>query len=270
LWRYLAGSAAWLAHRSGAIGFDQHALTQYAEAQKAAPAVPWLVALCRSHTDKSAQPSRDEALALQVENLERNLERLGIGHDREFDEEEQFITQNIMENDNLKFEAAHERLGTMLGFAAGKEESSGSPDPWWVLHDDLCLVFEDHSNASPKSSLDVTKARQVASHPNWVREKVKLSEGAKIMPVLVTPVVLADRDAMPHLKEVCVWRLDDFRSWAKTALVVVRELRRTFPGSGDLSWRATAADRLQAAQIDPTSITGTLLSRSAERVLKPK
>jgi hypothetical protein len=64
--------------------------------------------------------------------------------------------------------------------------------------------------------------------------------------------------------------LTEFRDWTKAALKVIRDLRRVFPGSGDLEWRATAADRLQAAQLDPHTITGMLLFRNAERVLKIK
>jgi hypothetical protein len=75
---------------------------------------------------------------------------------------------------------------------------------------------------------------------------------------------------MPHLKEGCVWKIDEFRALAKTALLVIRELRRTFPGSGDLAWRAAAAERLQAAQLDPASITGLVISRSADRVVQVK
>jgi len=126
-------------------------------------------------------------------------------------------------------------LGNFLGFKAGKKESTDSPDPWWILHDDMCLVFEDHSNGTPTNSLDVTKACQAATHPNWIREWLKLPEKANIISVLVTPVLKADRDAMPHLKDVYVWKLDEFRDWAKMALRIIRELRRDFPGTGDLA-----------------------------------
>jgi len=270
LWSYLAGSAAWLAFKNNLDGFDQHARTQFAAAQKAAPAVSWLVGLSRIEQKEKSTPSRDEALALQVENLEKNLESLGTAHDRKFDEEEKFISENIMQDDHTKFEPAHERLGTFLGFVSGKIESSGSPDPWWILHDELCLVFEDHSDGKSDGSIHVTKARQAASHPNWIRENVPLPKNANIIPVMITPVALVDKEALPHLKDVCVWSLDEFRKWAKSALQTIRDLRRVFPGSGDLEWRAVAADRLQAAQLDPASIAGVVVSRDAGRVLKVK
>ena len=39
------------------------------------------------------------------------------------------------------FEHAHRQLGELLGFIAGKEESDGSPDPWW-LGKTVGFVFE--------------------------------------------------------------------------------------------------------------------------------
>jgi hypothetical protein len=270
LWSYLAGSAAWLGFKNGLQGFDQQARTQYDAAKKAAPAVSWLVGLTHIHETPKPPAAADTALALQIERLENCFENLGTVQNRKYDEEERFIALNIMEDENTKFEPAHERLGTLLGFQTGKVESTGSPDPWWILHDELCLVFEDHSDAAVTSSLSVTKARQAASHPNWIRENLPLAKSANIIPVLVTPVALADQDALTHLKEVCVWNINDFRAWAKVALQNIRELRRTFPGSGDLVWRAAAADRLQAAQLDSQSITGLMLSRPAEKALKVK
>jgi hypothetical protein len=268
LWSYLAGSAAWLAHRGGHSGMDQNARTHYANAQKAAPGVSWLVRLSRLEKVAETPSDRDNAaLCSQVERLEQRLESLGTVHDRRYDEEEKLIAENIAEKDSTKFELAHEHLGNLLGFSAGKEEGTGTPDPWWFLHDELCLVFEDHSNAMSTSTLDVTKARQVATHPNWVRERFKLDEKAIIIPVLVTPVAKVDHDALPHLKDVYVWQIDEFREWAKTALRVIREIRREFPGTGDLAWRAIAAEKLQKAGLDGNSIAGALVLRTAEKVL---
>ena len=267
LWSYMAGSAAWLANRNGVSGMDQQARIQYANAQKAAPAVSWLVNLTRSKSTTETQHTANAALCAQVERLEARLEALGTVHDRRYDEEEKFIAENIMQDESTKFEPAQERLGNLLGFKAGKEESTGSPDPWWILDDDLCIVFEDHSDGKASTVLDVTKARQAATHPTWIREHLKLPPDANITPVLVTPVEKTTRDAMLHLKPVSVWKLDRFREWANMALRVVRELRRQFPGPGDLAWRAIAAERLQKEGLDAHSIVGTLSALPAEKVL---
>jgi hypothetical protein len=270
LWSYMAGSAAWLAHIEGTNGMEVKAREQFANAQKATSGVTWLARLAKLQpTGTQIVGTASPALCAQVENLEAQFEKLGTVHGRKYDEEEKLIADNIKENDHEKFERAHEHLGNLLGFRAGKVESNASPDPWWVLSDDVCLVFEDHSN--PKEGdgkLDVTKARQVASHPNWVRKNVPLPEKANIIPVLVTPFAKAWPESMLHLKEVSVWNLDDFRKWTIKALIVIRELRRQYPGPDDLAWRAVAADRLQGARLDSQSILDDLLPRTAEKAFK--
>jgi hypothetical protein len=98
------------------------------------------------------------------------------------------------------------------------------------------------------------KARQIATHPNWVRENLPLAKSATIVPVLITPVRFADPDVLPHLGGVFVWHLDEFCAWAKNALSVLRELRTDFPGSGDLVWRATAIEKYRENGIEPEKI----------------
>jgi hypothetical protein len=271
LWSYMAGSAAWLAHElSGVSGMDGHARTHFANAQKAASGVRWLARLAQLQPETTqVAGALSPTLCAQIENLESVFEKFGTTHGRKYDEEEKLIADNINENQSDKFELAHEHLGNLLGFKADKVESTGSPDPWWVVSDDVCLVFEDHSDPKENDGkLDVTKARQVGSHPNWIREYLKLPEKVNVIPILITPVQKVWPEAMPHLKEVCVWNLNEFREWATKALRIIRELRRDFPGAGDLAWRAIAADKLQQAGLDAQSILDNLLGRTAEKAFK--
>jgi hypothetical protein len=85
-----------------------------------------------------------------------------------------------------------------LGFQAGKREEDASPDPWWFVGD-VAIVFEDHADASADATLDATKARQAASHPDWLREHVPGTASATIQSVLVTPAKKAKEGAVPHL-----------------------------------------------------------------------
>jgi hypothetical protein len=154
----------------------------------------------------------------------------------------------------------------MLGFSAGKRESDASPDPWWVA-DDLCFVFEDHAGAT-NDVLDATKARQVFSHPNWIRDHAALPEGATILPVLVTPVTKAKSGAVPHLHTVSLWPIEEFRHWAGLALRTLRELRRTFGQPGDLVWRADAAERFEEAGLGADQLYQFLKPRIASALLQ--
>ena len=74
------------------------------------------------------------------------------------------------------------------------------------------------------------------------------------------------RGAIPSLKRVRYWSREDFRAWAKTALQVVREIRRDFPGPGNLGWRATVATRFKEAKIAPIEIERMLSKSAADAV----
>lgn len=163
------------------------------------------------------------------------------------------------------FEQAQVLLGRTLGYVADKRETDASPDPWWAAGS-FCFVFEDHAGAT-NNALDASKARQAASHPNWVRQNVELPDGIRIVPVLVTPVTTMRSGAAPHLNEVLLWPLNEFRAWAAQALGVLRELRHTFTGAGNLAWRAEAAARIDAAGMTAAALHLRLAPKVASRLL---
>jgi hypothetical protein len=166
-----------------------------------------------------------------------------------------------------RFEAAQVLLGQHLGFGAGKRKTDASPDPWWQVGD-VAIVFEDHANAGTDAVIDATKARQAASHPDWVREHVPGAAGGTIQSVLVTPAKKAKEGAAPHLGRVSYWGLEEFRDWANTALDTVRELRRTFTEPGHLAWRAEAAAKLEAIRADAPRLSTWLSGRPARDYLQ--
>jgi hypothetical protein len=260
LWHYLAGSAAELASADGELGLEEQARLQFKEAKDAASGIPWLVALARGGASAPTTEERNQTtVMLQVERLEAQLIRLGTLHNRAFSAREKQIRDGL--RNAASFEQAQVLLGEHLGFAAGKRESDASPDPWWLIGD-VVFVFEDHANAKGDTAvIDATKARQAASHPDWVREFVPGAADANICAVLVTPAKKAK--AVPHLGRVSYWDLDDFRHWAERALVTVRELRRTFAEPGDLVWRAQAADAFASSRLDAPGLAAWLAKRPA-------
>jgi hypothetical protein len=215
----------------------------------------------------AGEPEDKSTLFGQLERVEALLEHNGTLHDANFNILEKQILDGLSSADSGLFERAHVRLGESLGFAAGKKESDASPDPWWIAGK-ICFVFEDHAGALPTSALSATKARQVSTHPDWIRANVPIADAAEIVPVLVTPVSRAEEGALPHLGKVLVWSLGDFQEWAKRALSTVRELRRTFSEPGDLVWRAQAAEVFERERLDAPSLLKMLGGQPALAKLK--
>jgi hypothetical protein len=266
MWLYLAGSSAWQAHKAGIAKYDAVANEYYRRAMSATMGITWLAKLARMKEAPMPEQKDDGTMAL-VERLEGVFDSLGTLHDHDYALEEKSIIEGLLASDHVKFEDAHARLGRILGFDSGNVETTGAPDPWWIANEKLCFVFEDHSEASPDSSLSIDKARQVSTHENWVRAQLPVDKETIVRAVLITPVRKADDDALIHLRAVSVWRLEEFRQWATAALSVIRRIRRSYLGTGDLAWRADAAAALSENGISPEKLADFLSERTAEKML---
>ncbi|MFC4311580.1 DEAD/DEAH box helicase [Steroidobacter flavus] len=271
LWHYLAGSAAWLMYKDGSKGFDSRAREHFGNAQRAERTVTWLASLAKlaDEGDDSVSSFDAETMKL-VERIEGMFDELGTLTDFKYDKEEKAIREKIEKNEAKSFEKGHCDLGALLGYDAGNRNDTGSPDPWWVANENLCLIFEDHSDAKADGRLSIEKARQATTHPNWVRANVPLAAGAEVVPIIVTPVRKIDKAATVHMTGVLVWGLDDFRDWSRHALRTLRDLRRDYPGSGDLAWRARAAEALTKASIAPRALLQKLRDAMANGPLVPE
>ena len=267
LWHYLAGSAAWRRANEGGSGLQAKARVHFSDAKRAAQGIRWLVHLSDYQEGASPVGDDDSILLEQVERVETVLEEFGITHDRKFTRTEKEIIDGLSSKHKGPFEQAHKSLGRLLGFESGNEETDGSPDPWWIVGN-LCFVFEDHAGAQDESALDVKKARQVSSHPAWMKANIEGCASADILAVLVTPVSKVKPGAVPHLNDVALWTLGEFRSWAEIAISVIRELRTPFVEPGDLAWRAIAMEKFEQNQLDAPSLHARLRSRNAADILQ--
>lgn len=256
LWNYLAGASAILA------GNVDLASDFFMNAMKAAPSLKWMVTLAKSSGIKSEDVIDESDLNSVIEKFEKQIKKFGLTSNRKYDKEEQLILDGIMNEDAKKFEEAQKRLGLLIGFEAGNIEDDASPDPWWILSDNLCIVFEDHSEGTAEY-FSATKARQATTHDNWIKENLPVDKDIEIIKVLITPVKKAHKGAFPHLKDVYLWTLDDFRAWTTIILGELRARRNEFSSEGDLFWRVDIKDCYIKNKLSPKTLAETIKKTSA-------
>ncbi|MEX0331435.1 MAG: DEAD/DEAH box helicase [Puniceicoccaceae bacterium] len=257
LWNYFAGCAANRIENQSTLSTDY-----FRAAAKGASSLSWLHALVHTNSSENDDESSDASSEdlLQIDRLEDLFLRLGISNNRKYDKFEAEIRNQL--NDPIKFEAGHLSLGILLGFDAGKIESEGSPDPWWMLGENSILVFEDHANANATSSISVSKARQAASHEKWIRSEVSSDpDECNIDSFLITPVSDISSAAVCQLSEVCVIDLTEFIDWSESVMQTIRDIRRTFPDKGDLIWRNEAYQKLKTNGMIASQISKTLKAK---------
>ncbi len=262
LWHYLAGSAALKLSVSDTDAQAQAARSQFSKSRSAAPSVSWLNALVRDVSgleDDTVSLQSNEVLK-QVETLEQQFLAMGTVNNIKFEKK---VAQALTElNSANTFETGQVSLGILLGFSAANDESDAAPDPWW-LGDKLGIVFEAHADGNETTVFGANKARQAASHPKWIKANLSGVEDCAISPILITPCTTAKSGAEPHLEDVGYWRLSSFRSWAVHATNVLRELKGSFPGEGDLLWRDEAVQRLVDGGLTMESIIADRPAASA-------
>lgn len=268
LWYYLAGSAAWLADEREQAKLKQQAKEFFSTAAKASKSLPWLSQLATEDVGLPDSPAISRCLTL-LERMESEIERMGTTTDTKFDSEVQEIRSLLSRNDDgIKFERGHEKLGTLLGFESDNSDADGAPDPWWIVDSGFILVFEDCTEADTSQTVHLGKARQISSHPQWIRENIEIYDNARIVPVLITAAQKVKPSAVPPLKDVFVWSREEFRDWARKAILTVKNLRSSFPGPANDQWRREAVDAYAEAIICPDHLLDYLQDRKALDVLE--
>lgn len=267
-WNYFAGCAAWELGKRGRANFESRARAYFAAARDGTIALPWLSVLAESPL---AEETRFDvvvpAVARQLEGLERVIEKLGVMNERRYAEKEKEVLDGLKIGDSHAFEHSQEILGWLLGFSSGKVEAEASPDPWWVTDPYFCLVFEDYTPEGEDVKVDATKARQASTHPNWIREHLKPHSECKIVSVMVSTAHGAHAGAKPHLQSFGFWKFESYCDWVRTALSCLRQIRRIFPGTGDLLWRSEANDLLLKHSLTLPQLAGRFETELASEIL---
>jgi hypothetical protein len=254
-WSYLAGSAIDLGALRQQFSTAQQAKEYYGDSMRAITTSTWIVKLAKSLDLKQESGNNsDPSLIEMVDNMESRFFQYGLKNNRKYEQAMAIITSNLSKDEAKAFENGHLELGRAMGFDCGNAETSGAPDPWWLISSSLCIVFEDHSDAK-NNVLSVSKARQVDGHDNWVRDNVEgLAKDAEIIKVLVTSVKTAEPAAVSHLQDVYIVPLENFRSWSNESLRLLASLRSNLTAEGDMIWRVEAMAKLEEGARSPSQV----------------
>lgn len=270
LWYYLAGSAAQqFAVIDNDESWNQKARQQFEKSKEAAPSgISWLSTLANfSNREFNIEEKNQNIISTQIEQLEQYLDRLGTVDNRKFSKREREICEGLKEKAGKEFENAHKLLGQHLGFHVETCKGDAAPDVLWRVNSTV-IVFEDNADADKHSPISARKARQAASHSDWVSHNLKIADREKILSVLVTPARKAMEGAIPSLDRVYYWKLEDFLTWSKTAVKTVRELRCKFTEIGSPQWRTEAIEELKNIKADVCELFSYLSQKAASEHLE--
>ena len=163
------------------------------------------------------------------------------------------ILEGIENAKGEAFESFHTDLGKFLGYEASNPKGSGDPDPYWILNDDICIVYEDKIYESDNHKIPLDHISQANRHEKWIREKITtLHKSATIYTVFISNTKSIEEEGRIHAEHIFYLNRKDLIQWAHTALKVVRDCYNTFPGEGDAEWRAYVKDEFVRKGITPS------------------
>jgi hypothetical protein len=225
----------------------------FTRAARCPTAVSWFATLTRMEIMTGLAPEVDELLSCAVENVEELLTQLGLFGPK-FERIISELLNLIDKNESALFTQGLEQLGRLLGFVAWRPQVQGAPDCVWSLSDRVCIVLEAKSEENPEVPIPIRDARESKGHHDWVSGNVKLTDGAKILVILVSPRSTISKEALPHAEGVHYVVVDEMRSLARQASRVLRTVRAQSGEGTEDALRTKIQQQLLNKRLDPKNI----------------
>lgn len=266
-WCYLAGAAAYIAMQEGSPEMQTVYKQWFAKAAETSTMVPWLRRLAKLADEKrDVAPLKDddEDIAVVVERIEANFEKIGKSTSKKIESRFLVIREGLARTDSADpFEDAQVSLGELLGYQTFKSADDSAPDPCWVVTPFEGIVFEDYTaTTSEKPRIGKAKILQAKGHPDWLKQHFPKVSFKVVICSATSELTL---DSKPFDAGLSYFSTNEMRRFAEDAIRVVRILWDAFPGSGDAQWRASAASTLRDNSFTPRDalqrLTRTPLSK---------
>lgn len=252
-WDYMAGCMAYYLFQGGQSEYKAPGIRYLSDALKGNISIRWLSGLS------------EKLFAVQSEDMEENdffgdcIERIediftSIPTAQKLEKRIKEILDNLNSSDGKVFERGHKKLGELLGYISENPESTGAPDPYWIINENNVIVSEDKINEDKGRIRDISIADidETRRHHTWIVEHEKrISKDANIYTVLITNSTSIDEAARIYADNLYYVYREDYFNWAVKALTVVRSVWNSFTDGGEMEWRKTVQQEFLKASITP-------------------
>jgi hypothetical protein len=255
-WNYMGGYVAYLIYQNGNESYYQIMKDYLDKAASNAFNVSWFKKII-PNKEESKENAVNFGLMDVVERIEEEIYRDGVKSSVKFEKRVEKILTLLKSVDGNKFEEGHHELGKLLGYIVGNSDEHTSPDPWWIINGDYCLVSEDKIYTGENKKILTKHVRQALTHEKWIRDNVQmLNREATIETVFITTTKEYEENVDVYGEEIYLVMQEDFVDWAQTALETFRKLRRSFSEPGDMIWRLGAIKTLEEDRMTPADFLG--------------
>lgn len=164
------------------------------------------------------------------------------------------ILADLQSTDGNIFERGHKSLGELLGFISENPNSSGAPDPYWIINENNIVVSEDkiYEEKNQIKAIPISDVGETARHHTWIVENEKrIYKDANIYTVLITNSTRIEEEARIYTGSIYYVNRKEYLNWAVKALTVIRSVWNSFIDEGDMEWRNLVHQQFIEAKITP-------------------
>lgn len=268
-WNYIGGTLAYYLLQEGRTEYKVKGMKMFQEILKDNISIKWVVDLEKTLFDSNVVTSGvDDYLGDIILQFEHILS--GYTTKRKLENTIQNILNELNgvgDDAGKKFEEGHKLLGELLGYISKNDNSSGAPDPYWIIGDNLCIVAEDKIYEKDKK-ITLEHIRQAKSHEAWVRKNEPLvSKDTKIYTVIISNATNAEKEAEHLMNDLYYIHRDTFNDWANKSLNSVRKVYNTFLSEGDVEWRDATINEFRTNNITPLDFLNLALSTPIKEII---
>lgn len=247
-WYYMAGCSANILYENGDSRYKRIAQDYFEKASKNTSSITWFNNLIE---DSNENDKINHFVTDSIERLEKKLIEYAKYSQGKFIEYTKKILESLMSDDGDEFEKGHLKLGEILGYISSNPKGDSTPDPYWIINNNLCIVTEDKIYKDEKKAIPTKHVRQALTHETWIREKGLVNKEAEIYTVFISNSTNVESSAQVYGEKIKYLNRLDFYEWAKIALNCVVEVRRFFLEEGNSEWREFAIDKFIESKSTP-------------------
>lgn len=267
-WNYMSGCMAYYLFKNGQSEYKKMGQQYFMKALKENISIRWLSELPEKlFSLKSNISVEDDFFFDCIEHIENVFTVLSTK--AKLEKKITGVLENLKSEDGKAFEKGHKDLGELLGFISENPNSTGAPDPYWIINENNIVVSEDkiYEEKQGIKSIPISDVSEAGRHKAWIVEHEKrISKNANIYTVLITNSLSIDKDARIYADNIYYIHRDEYVKWVVKALTVLRDAWNIFTDIGEMEWREAIHQKFIKEGITPKNYIDFVCKQSLKNI----
>jgi hypothetical protein len=267
-WNYMAGCMAYYLFQNGKKEYKIQGVQFLSNALKENISIRWLSGLQEKLFSVKSEDVKDADFFFdcieRIENVFSSIPTL-----QKMEEKIKSILNNLKSLDGNKFERGHKEFGELLGFISENPNSTGAPDPYWIINENNLVVSEDkiYEEKEQVKKVPISDVSEAGRHRAWIVEhERRITRSANVYTVLITNSSGVDDDARIYAEDIYYVNRKEYVEWAVKSLTVIRSVWNTFSDIGESEWREAVHKEFINAGITPKNYLDFVCSKKLKDI----